>query len=203
MSDQIMMQTFGSPWRKARATLDTSNSFTSKIVVGSDPYLAVTAGGGTGDANTATGASLIALVRPESSGQPVPNGVSIMFYGTGADDATFAARVIAWSKVVTDRSGSVTDSDRVWIPHDLVQVTGILSTFVGLAGKTILDTHRFADTLALDGTTANAGVNVNIVSPANNRPARLYVDLEGAEYIEIQLEDDGSATAMGALYKFY
>ena len=203
MSDQIMIQTFGSPWRKARATLDTSDSFTSKIIVGADPYLAVTAGGGTGDANTATGASLIALVQPGGNGAPMPNGVSIMFYGTGADDATFAARIIAWSKVVTDRSGAVTDIDRVWIPHDLVEVTGALSTFVGLAGKTILDTHRFADTLALSGTTANAGVNVNIVSPANNRPARMYVDLEGAEYLEIQVEDDGSATAMGALYKFY
>lgn len=198
-----MMQTFGSPWRKARATLDTSNAYTSKIIVGSDPYLAVTAGGGTGDANTATGASLIALVQPESRGQPMPNGVSIMFYGTGADDATFAARIIAWSKVVTDRSASVTDNDRVWIPHDLCQVTGALSTFVGLAGKTILDTHRLADTIALVGTTANAGVNVNIVSPANNRPARMYLDLEGAEYLEIQVQDDGSATAMGALYKFY
>ena len=200
MSDQIMIQTFGSPWRKARATLDTSDSFTSKIIRSTDPYLAA---GASGDANTATGASLIALCPPLAMGAPVPNGVSVMFYGTGADDATFAARVIAWSRTITDRVASVTDEDRVWIPHDLVHVTGVLSTFVGLAGKTILDTHRFADTLALSGTTANAGVNVNIVSPANNRPARMYVDLEGAEYLEIQVEDDGSATAMGALYKFY
>lgn len=200
MSAQMMLQTFGSPWRKARATLDTSNSFTSKIIVGADPF---TAAGVTGDANTATGASLIMMAPQPSNGAPVPNGVSIMFYGTGADDATFAARIIAWSKVITDRVAAVLDSERVWIPHDLVHVTGILSTFVGLAGKTILDTHRIADTLAISGTTANAGVNVNVVSPANNRPARLYVDLEGAEYLEIQLQDDGSATAMGALYKFY
>jgi len=198
MSDEISILTRANPWRKARSVSQTSTSFVSKIPVGIDPYITA---GLNGESGTDTGSSLIRMTDEVVGGQS-QNGVEFLLYGTGADDSTLACRVIAWAPLQNDRGSSITSATQIWIPVVLIEVDAVLSTCVGVAGKAIAETDRFADTITLVGTTANADINVNIVSPANNTPARVYLDLEGAMMLEFSF-DMGNATGGNALYRFF
>lgn len=197
----VLINTLSTPWRKVRNTNETSNGYVSKIPRATDPWVSA---GVTGDADTATGASVINLLNSQNKSMPIQNGISLLFYGIGSNNNTFSARVLGWSNVGTDRADVVTDDMQIWIPVVLVEVAVTLSsTPVGLAGKAVLNTELFADTITITGTTANAGVNVNVVSPANDTIARMFLDCEGQQYIEVQFTTGGSATSCNALYKTY
>lgn len=99
----------------------------------------------------------------------VPHWASVVFFGTGSDNQTAKARLTGW-RLVGD----------VWVPVTLGQWDLTLSTSVGVAGATILDTHRLVDTIAVDAAYSDlAGVAFRLASPANNTPAHLLVDLGG------------------------
>lgn len=192
--------TRSNPWRKLRSVNQTSNGYVSKVPTATDPFIAA---GVTGDAGTATGASVKRMAEPVLGG-PAQNGVRLCFYGIGSNNNTFSCRIITWSPLQTDGLSVVAPDTQIWIPVVLVEVQVTLSsTPVGLTGKAILGTELFADTITITGTTANAGVNVNVVSPANDTIARMYLDLEGAMAWEASFTTGASATSCGGLYQYY
>lgn len=193
MSAQTMLQTFASPWRKWRLTNCTDTSFASKIPTITEP---------TGTGSTASDATVIDLMGGGLPSGPIQNGMSLCFFGAGSDTNTFSARLIGWNPLQTERAAPVTPNTQLWIPTVLVEVSVALSLQVGIAARAVINTDRFADTITLTGTTANAGVNVNIVSPANDTIAYMYVDLAGFTKVEL-ITDLTGATNANALFRMY
>jgi hypothetical protein len=201
MSVDVMFKTRANPWRKARRVNQTSPAFVSKIPVAADPF--ITAGSlasQNGDAGTATGASIVRLTD-DTVGGTAQNGAEVLFYGVGADNTTMSCRIIGWSCLQTSGLSPVVPETNLWIPVVLAEVLITLAAPVGLANKAIVATERFADTITIVGTTANAGIDVNVTSPANDTIARMFVDLWGHQELEFSFSTGSSATSCNALYR--
>lgn len=190
MSDEIALMTRGNPWRVARAVNCTDSSFPSKVPTGTEP---------TGTGATASAASVIDLTDPVVGGL-MQNGAEFLFFGEGSDTNTFSARIIGWSQIQTAGGTFVPPEQILWVPTVLVEVSVALSLQTGVANKVLNASQRFADTITLVGTTAVAGVDVNITSPANDTIARMYVDLWGFQKLEVTFDMTG-ATNGNALFR--
>lgn len=177
----MIIDTLAQPLRKARSVNQTSTSFVSKAPTATEP---------TGDAGTATGASVLGLQY--ASGGPGRNSVFVIPYGTGNENDTFSVRVIGWRCAEPGNRETL-----LWIPVVLVEVVVTLSTTVGVAGKAVVATERFADTIGI--TTGNANVSVDINSPADNTIATFLVALKGAQKLELSFSTNSSATDCNAL----
>lgn len=200
MSAEVAMMTRAGPWRKLRSVNETSNGYVSKIPRATSPF---TAAGLNGDAGTATGASVIQLTNGVIGGQ-AQSGAEFLFYGVGANNTTFSARIIGWSALTTSGLSPVNPETQVWIPVVLVEVQCTLSsTPIGLAGRAIVATELFADTITLVGTTGVAGLDMSITSPANDTIARVFVDLWGHTELEVQFTTGGSATSCNGLFRLF
>lgn len=194
MSYETMIQTRANPWRKARSVNETSNGYVSKIPTATEPVA---------DAGTATGQASIDLTDPTVGGA-AQNGVMFLPFGVGSDNNTFSLRVIGWSCCQTDRRATVNPDTNLWIPVVLGEFLCTLSsTPVGVAGRFIVATELFADTIAVVGSTANNGVSCDVVSPANNTIASVFMDLRGSQKLEFQFTTGGSATSCNALFKLF
>lgn len=181
----MLLETLSQSFRKARSVNQTSNGYVSKVPTATEP---------SGDAGTATGASVFDLSSP--TGALSQNGLVAVFYGTGSNNNTFSARLIGWRPV-----GETNTLTMLWIPVPLIEVAVTLSsTPVGVVGHTIVATELFADTIALTGTTANANVGVELVSPANDTIAILSADLRGFRKLEWSFTTGGSATDCNCLW---
>lgn len=199
MSAETAFLTRSNPWRKMKSVNETSNGYVSKIPRATDPFVAA---GVSGDAGTATGASVVRWVEADTNGGLGQNGIECCFYGVGANNTTFSCRILGWSPLVTDRLGVVSPDTNLWIPVVLVEVACTLSsTPIGLAGKAIVATELFVDTMTITSNTANAGVDVDVVSPANDTIARLMLDVQGHMAVEFQFTTGGSATSCNGLYR--
>lgn len=184
-----LIATQSSPFQKARLTNQTSNGYVSKIPTTTEPK---------GDANTATGASVIELGG--KAGGPCQNAVLICPYGLHAsvDGKTMSFRVIGWRCVGL---GGASPDTALWIPVKLVEFACTLSgTPVGVAGMTLIATEGFADTITLTGTTGNDDVSIDIVSPADDTIGHVVVDMKGSQKLELSFTTGGSATSCNALY---
>jgi hypothetical protein len=71
-----------------------------------------------------------------------------------------------------------------------------LSTSVGVAGSTLLNTHRFADAITKTAGQANADITATVA----NHPAQLLLDVLGYEWVQLVVDLTG-ATAANALYR--
>lgn len=177
----MLLETESMSFRKVRAVNQTSNGYVSKLPTATEP---------SGDAGTATGASVIDLAPKQGAAQ---NGLIVVFYGVGSNNNTFSARVIGWR--VTGENNVDT---LLWIPVVLCEFAVTLSsTPIGVANKTIVATELFADTIAL--TYGNDDVSVDIVSPAADIIAHAVLDLKGFMKAELSFTTGGSATSCNAL----
>lgn len=184
----VLLMTASTSFRKARSVNQTSASYVSKLPTATEP---------TGDAGTATGSSVIELVAPglsPGSGSQVPNVMLASFFGEGANNSTFSARLVGWRP-----TGEENRETMLWIPVTVVAFTLTLSsTPVGVSGKVIDSNQLFADTIALvDG---NDDVSVDIVSPEDDTIAHAVIDLKGFRKVEWTFATGGSATSCNALY---
>ena len=194
MRSEVSLLTLAASLRKVRAVNYTTNGYPTLIPRTTEPGPATAGGPQIVDAGTATGQSIINLCNRK--GGNAPNGVLLLPFGIGSNNNTFSMRVIGWRQV-----GEDTPSTMLWIPVPLVEVqVTISSTQIGIAAKTIIATEMFGDTLTLTGTTANANVGVELVSPANDTIAHLIVDLKGAQKLECIFTTGGSATDCNALF---
>ncbi len=177
----MLVETQGMPFRKARSVNATDSSFPAKAMTETEPK---------GDAGTATGASIIDLC---TEGAIAQNGMVVMPYALGADNDTFNLRVYGWRKVGTENT-----TRNLWRPCLLVEVACTISADVGVAGCIVLNTERFADTIAL--TTGNDDITVSIISPTGDVAGHFTVDLEGFQKAELTFDLGATApTSMNAL----
>lgn len=125
-------------------------------------------------ATTTAPAAAAVLPRPTVGGF-TPRWLRLLPFGTGSDNATFTLQVVAWSNV----SG-------LWVPSILYEATCTLSTSVGVAGAAVVATERFADTITSTANKGNANVDVVVLSPADNTPGHVVIDVKGAEMVEVR-----------------
>lgn len=159
-------------FRKALTTSATDTSFLSKIPTGTEPT-----GAGVHDIHGGVGI--------------MQNGMIVVPFGIGSDNHTFDMRIIGWRCVGRNAATAI------WVPVIIAQLAVTLSAAVGIAGKTILNTERFADTLAL--TTGNDDVSIDVVSPTGDVIAHAVVDLKGFSKVEFTF-DLGSGTDCNCLF---
>lgn len=180
----MLMQTVYSRFKKARSVNQTSSSFVSKIPTGTEPA---------GDAGTATGASIIDNL---GTGGMVNNQMLVAPYAVASDNNTGSVRVIGWGVVGNE------PTTWIWVPVLLAEVAFTLdSTLVGVAGRDIVATEMFADTLSV--SAGNENVSVEKCSPADGvSVAHFVVDLKGFKKIELSFSTGGVSTSCNALYKF-
>lgn len=124
-------------------------------------------------------------------GDRVPDNLQLVFFGAGNDDTTFDYRVNGWAKV-----GSL------WVNTLLAQGTATLSTTTGVASADVTNSYRFADTLDIDAPASDVeGVSAQLVSPANQSPAHLLLDVRGYSLVTVKFDLTG-ATSANCLYRF-
>ncbi len=153
-------------WRKARSTNATDSAFPSRVPTTTEPV----------------GEGVIDLR------QQTPVNLALLFYGTGADNATFDARVIGWQKV-----------GGLWVPVTLLQAACTLSAAVGVALAEVTNSERFADTITLS-LIASSGVDAWAKSPTNDTIGMALADVVGMAKAEV-IFDLGTATGANALVK--
>lgn len=158
-------------WTELLTTNSTSSSFASTAIVASTP---------SGDN----------VIQTEIPNHGVTNTMMFVFYGAGADDATYDSRIWGWQYV---------DGTSLWVPTLLAELTCTLSTMVGVSGQAITNTDRIVDTYALD-TGFNSNVSVEIVSPANNTGGYVVVDVRGFKYVQVDFDMTG-ATNGNCIYR--
>lgn len=189
----MLLETLTQDLRRARVTNATDNGFPSRLPTATEP---------TGIGNSAAQATASAVFVVGGESPSMQNRVFIKPFGAGANNATFSMRVIAWSRVF-DHTGNDLNTF-VWDPTVLCELTCTLSsTPIGLAGKVIVATDLFADTITITGTTANAGVSIDVVSPANDTAGHVVLDLKGAQKVEFTFTTGASATSCNALVRMY
>lgn len=116
-----------------------------------------------------------------------PNALLIMLFGTGADNATFSARLTTYSKL----------EGGIWIPVHVFEVSCLLSQRTGQAGQNLLDTERLVDNI----TKVSGPSNMEIFSPANDAAGgHVLVDGLGGQYGKITV-NLGTATGANAMIK--
>jgi hypothetical protein len=176
----VLLETISQPFARCRTVNATDASFPSKIPTGTEP---------TGTGSTATGASVLNLGY---GGRLTQNQVLLVPYGIGDDNDVFNLRVIGWRVVGND------SQTWLWVPVILAQFVCTMSTQVGVAGRDVLNTERFCDTITL--TTGNDDVSVDITSPTGDVIAHASVDLKGSQKLELTFAmSTGSPTSANCL----
>jgi hypothetical protein len=140
-----------------------------------------------------TGNGIIPLIWPGQNPnlQIGPNALELFPFGAGADNATNVLRLWLW-----DYTGNL------WVPQLVGDYTTTLSTCVGVAGKTVIDTDRFADTIVKNyGPSNSIELSPAGATPAiNNVMGSILLDVRG--YRKAQLcRVSGTATNLNALYR--
>jgi len=161
------MTTYVARFQPVRPTSSTDASFPAKA-----PTLTVPTGAG--------------VLQDPVVGDKTPEWIQVVPFGDGADNSTFDLRVIGWKPTPLG----------LWIPTTLAQAACTLSAAVGVAATEVLNTQRFADTIAL--TQVQANVDSKLSSPANDTIASFQVQSRGSVYVEV-IFDLGSATGANAL----
>ncbi len=171
---------FAKQFQKARSVNQTSANYESRIATGTEPA---------GDAGTATGQSVIDL---RVGGITAYAGILIIPYATGADNVTFNMQVLGWKSIATNGTTAL------WVPIMLADLALTASAMVGVAGKAVVNTERFADTIVT--TKGNATTTIDLTTLANDFIAHVVVSLKGAEKVELSFNVNSSATDCNALY---
>lgn len=122
----------------------------------------------------------------------------IIFGGTGNDDTTIDWKV--WGFRQLNKVPSDTTSLTVlWVPTYLGKIVTTLSTAVGIAASTALNTFRFADTLVV---SENETTRLTVWSPTGNVIG--HAKLLNSGYEKILLDPDlTGASAANAFYAFH
>ena len=197
MRSENSLLTLTGSLRKVRSVNESSNGFRTLLMVHAQPNGTLAVANGAMDVGTATGASILVNAKQGTTGQ---NGVLLLPYGLQAsvDNKTMSMRVYAWHPV-----GEDTQSTLLWKPTKLIEVACTLTgTDIGVALMTLIATEGMADTITLTGTTANANVGCEIVSPADNTGGHIVLDLKGAPLWEVTFTTGGSATSCNCLYAY-
>lgn len=174
----MLLDTYSMPFRNARSTNATDTAFPSRVPTGTEP----------------TGDGVIDLVHGEQG--CVRNRALIVAYGTDAADETFAMRVIGWRRLGND------PETLLWVPVTLTEITCTLGASTGVAGREVVATEFFADTMAFVAGKGAEGENLRLLSPADDTIAHVEVALQGFAKLEITFDMvlGASGNALVALF---
>lgn len=189
--------TMTNSWQRARTTNTTSASFpTVNALIFNDFVAAI----GTGsDASQTVSRALYSLgggftKEPGGAVRPASSRISVRPYGRGSDNDTMKIRVYGWNEL--------SEGDRTAAQFEealLAEVLCTLSAKTGVVGGIVGTSDRYADTLV--ASYANAGVGIDVVSPANDLAAHFALDLKGAQFVEFTFDRNSSATQCNALWR--
>lgn len=121
----------------------------------------------------------------------------LMFFAVGADNVTFLVDLYLWRKA-TGIGGLATFGTVLWVPTYLGQITGTASAKVGVAAAMVINTERFADTLA--GTM---DARVTLRSPTTDKIGDVVVDTTGYQKLGVYFGINASATSVNALFSHH
>lgn len=178
-------------WRKARSVNYATNGFRTIIPTATDPR-------GTGA--TDTGASAIDIENL-GTGAAVQNSVFVKPYAIGNDDVTFSIRTWIWTPTAPVPSVPGSNTTILFDPTMLCELSCIASTVVGVAGRDVLNTERFADTMTL--TAGNSNVSVEFLSNTSNLAGWFRVDIMGPFWLDFDFTTGGSATSCNCLWRMF
>lgn len=167
---------------KVRTVNSTASSFASKVPTITEP---------TGDAGTATGASVLTLRATPGEG---PTSLLLIPYGLGSNNDAFSMRLIGWKPI---RRGA---ADVLWIPVPLLELACVIGNITGVALSAVLATELFCDTLTGVANKFNANVTCAIASPQDDTIAHAIVDLRGFSRVEFTFDQTTNTPAMNCLW---
>lgn len=189
----MLIETLAQRFRKARVTNATDSSLPTRVSTLTRPS-------GAGNAAAQTTSSIHDL-RGDPFGSVSQNSALIVPYATASDNNTFAMRILGWRAVGNPAPSTPQPDQPLWVPVVLAEVTCTCTgAQPGVAGGIIGTAELFADTIALVGTTGNANVSIEIVSPADDASiAHIVVDMKGFSMLELVFGTGGVATSCNAL----
>ena len=189
----MLIEPLSASFRRARLTNQTSSSYVAKLPTVTEPL---------GDANSATGTSVIQLGPPEGQAGLTQNRVLIYPYGVGADATTFSFKVIGW------RGCGENTPLPMWVPVVLGIFQATLESALPVVGQYAAATTYFADTLTvtsqplLTGTVSAAAASLSeivLYDVAGADSAWCLVPIYGFQKLEISFNTGGSATSCNCL----
>jgi hypothetical protein len=184
MVDHAALMTVAPNWTKLFATNSTNGSFVSPA-----PSITRPSGDGVIDWN------------PEAGGA-VQNGVMLKFIGTDADNEAANVRVYQWAWCPDLTTPGNLDKG-LWERTCLGQFLVTLSAITGIGSRVVASTDFYADTIAAaTAWTAQDGVSFNIVSPENDLPGHLVLDMKGPQLLQVEF-DLTTAASMNCLARVY
>ena len=131
----------------------------------------------------------------------VQNSIKILPFGQWTTGNTFNMAIIGWT--YTAEGGVLGTAGWTWEP--LAELLCTYGSVAGQPGMLVDNTNNFASTITIMGTTANAGVHINVVSPgaaAAFPMARVTVDLEGSMLIQVAFKNNASTSANALIKEF-
>lgn len=177
-------------WKKAWAVNANTAAFAAKIPTITEP----------------TNDGVVNLV---GSGLAIPRRMLCCFFGLGADNDAASVRIIGWKKIGQDQPQSIP----LWIPLIVGEFTLIFSTITGVAGAPVLNTERFADTIAPVAArnpdrVIGAGTAINsdlaLTSPTTNvGPGFIDFPIRAFEKIEFSFAQTVNNPPCNALFALY
>lgn len=192
----MLIETASQTWRKVRRTSSTESAFGSRVPARTQPATAAVA--------TATSQELIQPPGQSELTAATQNIIQFLFYGTGSNNQTFAARLYGWAPI------QPLDPDpqkQLWIPTLLAEFTAITlsSTFPGFAGCPIGAAEFFADTVTLNiGNASKVIVTSPGTTTADIGIACAEVDFTGFPILELGFSiAGGGVTDMNALFRMF
>lgn len=177
--------------RWAGTNLNTT-SFDSKIPTITMPTASATA-------------AVLDLNDQRATGALTPKWLKLFFLLLGADNDAASFRLIGWNRAV--KSGS-TD---LWMPQPFAEFACTGSACVGVAGAAVLNTERFADTIApvalkIEDIKIAAGTSLMsdayVYTPADDTAGHVVISTRGFELLEFSLDQTTNTPTGNILYSF-
>jgi hypothetical protein len=168
------------PFRRVYATNVTATGYTAKADLTALPTV--------GDVDTATGYLDLAIGRNPGT---IPNAVKLKFYAVGSNNNTGNCRVYGLAPVWSATGTSYT---HVLLADYALTFSGAL----GVAGGVVLNTERYADTIAR--TIGIENVGDSFLSPEGDVAGHAVVDVKGFRWILVEPVTASSATSVNVLY---
>lgn len=170
-------------WQRALTTNSTDASFASLVPTKTAPVVSATGG-----VFVATGDTSPAVALPQ--------GIEALFFGAGADNSTFSARLTGWK--ATRGLTAV-----IWMPVTIFEVSVTLSAMVGVAATDVLNTDRLADTITLaTGYLSGDPTGVLVTSPTGDIAGNVSAAIRGYNYLQWSFKT-GTSTNCNALWAIW
>lgn len=184
-----------SPWKRWAGTNLDATAFASKIPTITKPAASATA-------------AVLDVANEFGNGGLIPRRMRLSFLLLGADNDVASFRLISWNRI---QSGQGDGPNMLWIPSPFLEVVCTASAAVGIASAPVLNTERFADTIApvalmsedrkiAAGTSLQS--DVYYYTPANDTIAHISVPIRGCELLEFTIDQTTNTPTCNILYAF-